>query len=311
MLKDGLMLNVSYDQYCGINTPDPYKKPYKPVINILKEAYSAVVENRNTDSARYVARIADKFVVFSRNGNVIERDIYPNIFSLLATLTLKPKKKMKYTFCSTDPVFAVLNAVLEFSKRHSITIAYEERGEFVIIYVINEMGNLFCFFKPKNQREELLTIIYDFRRNTVKRVKQVDVFSEIDKGEICVQYFKTDRFGNVTVTDDTNQIRGKSLLKHDMKVSLTATVIKHKDKVPHYKIEFPDRSATDFVSLQQLGGVSMKVLEFLKNGIKVKGVISDIIFSDLKKEEGELGSTLYFLEKYRIESILERGMKKG
>lgn len=39
-------------------------------------------------------------------------------------------------------------------------------------------------------------------------------------------------------------------------------------------------------------------------------MIRDLAFSDLKKEDLEVGSTLYFLEKYKIEFMIEKLLRR-
>ncbi|MCU0821844.1 MAG: class I adenylate cyclase, partial [Spirochaetes bacterium] len=310
ILKDGLKFKKSYDDFCAINTPDPYKKPYKPVISNFKEAYTAIVEGSEDRSARYLMRLADRFIMYTRHGNTVEKEEFQNIFNLLATISLKPKRRFEYKFSTAEPVFSVLNAVHEFSKKYSITIAYEEKGNILVIYVVNEKGNMFTFFKPAKQSEDYLVNMYDFCQNITKRVKGVDVFSEIDRGGIGVQYFKTDRFGNVSVTDDSQQIRGQWVLKHGRHNSLTMSVAKHKAAEPLYNIIFPDMSSTGFIPVKSMGTAAQKIIALKKAGQLFDSIIRDLVFSDLTKEENELGSTLYFIEKYKIESIFDKLIKK-
>ncbi len=310
ILRDGLRLKKSYEEFCAINTPDQYKKPYKPIISNFKEAYSAIVESREDKSARYIMRVADRFVMYTRHGKTVEKEEFQNIFNLLATITLKPKRSFVYSFSTSEPVFSVLNAVYDFSKKYSITVAYEEKGNILIIYVVNEMGNLFTFFKPAKQGEEYLINMYDFCQNITKRVKGVDVFSEIDRGGICVQYFKTDRFGNITVTDDTQSIRGQCVLQQDRNNSLTLSVARHKAAEPMYNVVFPDKSSSGFIPIKNMGSLAQKITDIKKSGQLSDTVIRDLVFSDLTKEEKELGSTLYYIEKYKIESIFDKMIRK-
>ncbi len=311
VLRDGLKQKKSFENYCALNTPDPYKKIYKSIINLFKEAYTALIENTNTDSARFITHIGNKFIVFTRNGDTLEKNEFPNIFNLLATVTLKPKKQIEYKFPSNDAALSSLDAVFNISKNHPITIAYEEKGDFIITYIINENGNLFTFFKPKISKNDFLSDLFNFCQNIIKRVKKMDVFSSIDKGDICVQYFKTDRFGKLSTSDDTHTIKGQSVLKYENTNALTASVIKHKNNEPFYNIIFPDKASSGFIPIKDFGKLSKKILELRNSGIQVNNTIKDLVFSDLKKEEITLGSTLYFLEKYRIESILEKITKKS
>ena len=308
VLKDGYRLKKNFDNYCAINTPDPYKKPYKRIITLFKEAYTAIVENEKKGPARFIANIGNKFVMFSRYGDKIENDIYPNLLSLLTAVTLKPYRQVTYSFFSGDAMFAPLITTQTFTEKTSIAISYEEKANFIIVYIINETGNIFTFIKPISMKEEFLIYLYDFCQKALKRLSTIPQFANIKKGEPKINKLKIDRFGELSVSDETANIKGKLILVSENKRALAATISRKEDGT-FYNIFFQDKSSSGFIPFKNLGSISVKLLEDKRKGINANTIIRDIVISDLKKNEMEMGSTLYFFEKYKIESMLDKGMR--
>jgi adenylate cyclase, class 1 len=309
VIHDGFRLKRSFENYCAINTPDPYKKPFKRVISLFKEAYSVLIEDDKSISARFIINIGSKFIMITKDAGKIEKEIFSNIVSLLGAVTLKPKKQMTYNFFSGDPSLASLSTVLSLAEKKSITAAYEEKGNFIFIYIINETGNLFTFAKPAAAKEDFLVYLYDFCQCIIKRINKSTQYSKIAKPDVKIHRIKTDRFGEITVADETATIRGKLILVSENKRALTASVSKH-DNETYYNIVYQDNSSSGLVSFKNLGNISVKLMNDRQKGLTVSTVVRDLVFSDLQKNEMEMGSTVYFLEKYKIESMLERGMKK-
>lgn len=309
ILKDGCRLAKSFENYCAINTPDPYKKPYKRLISLFKEAYSVIVENKRKKSARFITNIGNKYVMFTRDQDRIEKDVYPNLYNLLAAVTLKPKEQIVYHFFSGDPVFNPLNALYNQNANNPIRVAFEEKGNFLIVYIINETGNFFTFINPLKRKEECLVSLYDFCQNVSGRVSKACDYSDISRGEIRISRIAVDRYGELSVDDETAIIKGKYVLSCDNKKSLMAAVSRHKGSETVYNIVFPDKVSSGFVSFNNLSGISVSIVQYQKRGIDVSTFISDLVFSDLKPNEISMGSTLYFLEKYKMESMFARGIR--
>ncbi len=310
VLKDGYKLKRNFENYCSINTPDPYKKPYKRIISLFKEAYSVIVEDEKSTSARFIANVRNKFIMITRDGNKIEGDVYPNFFSLLTAVTLKPKKQIVYGFFSGDPAFAPLSVLHSLTEKNTITVAYEEKGNILITYIINETGNLFSFIKPLSIKEEFLIYLFDFCQNINKRIGKILENSGLKRSETKINKLKTDKFGELTVVDETASIKGKLILISENKRGLAAAIERH-DNETYYNIVYQDKTSSGFVSFKNLGNISTKLLQDRKKGINVNTIVRDLVFSNNTKDQSAMGSTVYFLEKYKIESMLEKGMKKA
>ncbi|MBN2038751.1 MAG: class I adenylate cyclase [Spirochaetes bacterium] len=308
VLKDGYKLQKNFDSFCAINTPDQYKKPYKRAISLFKEAYAAIVEDRKNTSVRFVAIIANKYVMFTRDNDNIEMDVYPNLFNFLAAVTLKPKNSLFITFFSNDSVFIPLASLRNGLIRNLFSIAYEEKGNFIIVYIINERGNLFTFVKSISLKDEFLLYLYDFCQNISKRIFIARKSGTVSN-EVKIMRMDTDRYGKLSITDESSLIRGKLVLTAEFKRALVTSVSRHQGNETYYNIVFPDKSSSGFIPFKSLVSISTKLIKDKKQGPGTFAIVRDLVFSDLNQNEIEMGSTLYFLEKYKIESMLEKGMK--
>jgi adenylate cyclase, class 1 len=309
VLKDGYRLKRNFEDYCSLNTPDPYKKPYKRIIGLFKEAYSVIVENEKSSSARFIANIQNKFVMITRDGKKIEHEVFPNLFGLLTAATLKPKKEIAYGFFTGDPAFAPLSALNSLAEKNSIAVAYEEKGNLLVAYIMNESGNLFSFIKPLSMKEEFLVYLYDFCQNLFKRIGKTFEQKIGKKNETKINKLKTDKFGELTVVDETASIKGKLILISENKRGLSAAIEKRGNET-FYNIVYQDKTSSGFISFKDLGKISAKLLQDRGKGINVTTIVRDLAFSS-NKDQSVMGSTAYFMEKYKIESMIEKGMKKA
>ncbi|MDY6934641.1 MAG: class I adenylate cyclase [Spirochaetota bacterium] len=310
ILRDGLKLKRGFDDYCAINTPEPHKKLYKRITNMFKEAYSFIVEKKINTAARYVTNMNGKYIVITRDGEKIDEAIYPNIISLISTLTLRPKREIVYKFYGDESLLSALNRYYDLFQRDSISIAYEERGDFVFAYIINESGNIFVYFYPLKAKDEFLVFLYGFCLNIIKRVKQVSMFSNLKTDMVNVYCLRTDRFGKLSIIDESNFLQGQHLLKYNTRSTLVASISKHKGKETLYNIVGPGDVSSDFIAAGNFHSLSGMLNELRDNAIHVN-IIRDLVFTDLRKEEAVLGSTLYFLEKYKLELLIEKAMRKN
>jgi hypothetical protein len=73
-----------------------------------------------------------------------------------------------------------------------------------------------------------------------------------------------------------------------------------------YNVLFPDNVSSGFMSIKELGSVMEKMKELRVSGVPVSGIFRDLFFTDLLDEDLRWGSTLYFLEKYKLELLVDR-----
>ena len=97
VLTDGIKLRLPYDDYCAINVPEPFKKMYKFLDRLFRDAYSFIVTEDHTSSLRFVTRIGGSFVAITRDGNKVTLSKQANLLTLLALHDTVTQKKRWHT----------------------------------------------------------------------------------------------------------------------------------------------------------------------------------------------------------------------
>ena len=309
ILNDAMQLKRTYDEYCLVNTPAPYKKFFKQVEGMLRESYNFIVHSSEKEAARFVTMLEDKIFIITRNRDTVSVNVHDSLVKMLATLTLKPAARISYMFFGENPSIKKLQAIYENSRGAAVTIAYEEAGKQLIIYVINEKGNLFTFFKPAIMKREFLIYLYGFCVNTGKRIAPFSAQEEIDVSTIRCIRLGTDRRGQVLVEDESKNLRGDYLANYARSKSLRVQIARHMGDETFYNIAFPDDISSGFMTMNEFYSVGQKLKDLMCSNIEFVPCVGDLSYTDLEEREKQLGSTLFFVEKYRLEFIITSMLK--
>jgi adenylate cyclase class 1 len=309
ILGDGLNLRRPFDGYVSIVTPESYKKHYKSVITIFREAYRLIVEDTDAENARFVTRLGDKYLSFTRDKSGLACETFANLINLLASNSLKPRPSIKYRFFGDDPQLEKINAIYENHRPFSLTIAYEETGERVILHIVNETGNIFVFVRPPQMKDPVLLNLYDFCNIVTKQVNEQSGRERILKQNLKIFKMKTDKFGAVSFTDMTKLIEAEFLGKFSMNNTLCMSVSYTMGDTPFYDFTFPDKVKSGFMTTKEIYSVAEKIRELRKQGIDVLNIIKDI--SITCKNRPFTHSTQYFMEKFKMEFLVDTHLKQG
>jgi len=106
------------------------------------------------------------------------------------------------------------------------------------------------------------------------------------------------------VVNESKRIEDVYLLKYQTKRSLSAEIFKHKAEQSLYRLKNSDGTASDPVTIK---GIAERVQEGKISLQPGPVIIDEIVIMDRTEEDREVGSTLYFVEKYRLETLLEKG----
>jgi len=313
VLRDGVRLGRPFDDYCAVIAPEIYKKAFKRVQTIFRESYAAIVERGGKGeeaSARFITRIGEQYVMVTRDGAEVNAQTFPSYAVLLAAKTLNPKPRMRYVFFDDEGPLAALDALYRMGREHHIVMAYEERGEAMLCYVIDENGNLFSFIRPTAQRDEVLVYLYGFCRSVLKRLKASSSFSLLAEGNILVHRLAFDKFGKFTVSDESINVHKRYIVGYSGERSIAVQVARHLSDETFYNVLFPDGVSSGFMSTGELYAVSDRIRKLRQAGHDLATCVRDITFTDLTDAEAKLGSTIYLLEKYKLESVIEKGLRQ-
>lgn len=301
MLKDGLELKLPFDDYCLINSPGTHKRFCKNFIQLFRESYKAIVQNPIPYS-RFIGELEGIYFTAIRN-NTIQVQAFDHIVKVLTTLTLKPDMEAHYTFYGDSYHLQVLHSLYNKRLQKGITIGYIEDTDRLQVTIINEKGNIFTFFAPKNIKNVFLYHIYGFCTNILKRLPSST--RESESSIICYSA-QADRRGGISLIDETGKIHGDYLLNFTKSKALRVQVARHMGNEIFYNFIFPDNVSSGFMTIKELYSVKRKLLELKNMGMTLYPYIGELVFNDLNQKEMVLGSSIYFVEKYKLELMLQR-----
>jgi len=304
VLRDGLKLRRDFDSTCAIVSPEPYSKIYRNIEKLFREAYDFMVLDRTGRPKRLVTRVGMQYVSFYREKEKVSAVSFPDLIRMLTTITLKPKKLVMNRFFGEDSRITILEDIMRTRKENSLSIVFEEREKYVLVYLANEKGNLFTFIQQRDLEEQFLVSIYRLCKNTVSRINTFKSVPDINQN-IRLSRLQIDRFSRHTFSDETKKIENLIFLQYREKRGLAVSVTRHSQDSTQYVFTYPDRSTSGYIPLSGIQSTVGPVLQGL--GMSTS-FVDEIQFTDLTFEELSMGSTLYFLEKYRLEYLIG---KKG
>jgi len=304
VLRDGLKLRRDFDSTCAIVSPEPYSKIYRSIEKLFREAYDFMVLDRTGRPKRLVTRVGMQYVSFYREKEKVSSVSFPDLIRMLTTITLKPKKLVMNRFFGEDSRMTILEDIMRTRKENSLSIVFEEREKYVLVYLANEKGNLFTFIQQRDLEEQFLVSIYRLCKNTVSRINTFKSVPDINQN-IRLSRLQIDRFSRHTFSDETKKIENLIFLQYREKRGLAVSVTRHSQDSTQYVFTYPDRSTSGYIPLSGIQSTVGPVLQGL--GMSTS-FVDEIQFTDLTFEELSMGSTLYFLEKYRLEYLIG---KKG
>jgi adenylate cyclase class 1 len=305
IIKEGIISRQKFDEYCVIVTPEPYKKHYKDIELIFKEAYEFIIQHDKRFSFRFVARLGGKYVMVTRDGDAVSLQSDADIVKAMTRISLNSRPIISYSFYSSDTRLQILDAVYKMRKKNSITAVFEETGEYLLMYVVNERDNIFTFIKPKKFKEEAVIFLYEFCQNAVRRANSLDSVHRINEG-VQLYQIAVDRFGKFSCENRNQWIEQIYLPKSKSKRAIAALVKKSPSGETEYSIAFQGSKSSDSMPLKRIPGYLDAIA---RSDASVSGAIHDIVFSGMEESDIHLGTTPYFSEKYRLEIIIDKIIK--
>lgn len=307
ILNDGLQQHLRFNEFCLIYTPASYKKGLKSLIKLFQESYEFVVEKKSKGARRFIGCWLNKYIMVTQVAENVAVMPFDSIQQFYGTMSIKPAKVIDYNFLSeSGRDIAALSFLYSVRKENEITVAYEENGKFVYIYTIDENKNYYINIKPLVQKESLFIFTFGFLLNTISRVKKNNQLSNLrDKG---IRFYKLqgDRLDQFSVYDETERVSQLYYSKVSLFEGIYADAAKYQQGEVLYNIIFNDKSRMENVTIKELGAVAQRVKKDQLTGKKIFPALSVINFTDLKEKDKELGTTIYLLEKYKFELVLER-----
>ncbi len=306
VLSDGAFLKRDYDEYCAIYSPEPFKKIYKDIETTFKESYEFLYGDTTKQTCRLVTCVGDQYIIVSREGNRATVDTVTNFIKMLTTITLKPKRDVVHRFLGEENHLGLIEEIYAKRRPNFFSFLYEEKGDYLFVYVINENGNLFTFMKQKSRKEEVLSYMYYFCRYVINRINRYNSIPDINDN-IMVYRITVDRYGKIEFVNESKNLEELFLIKYQKKKALALTVNRSGSNETTYTITFPDNTSTGPLRLSEIPAA---VVRYRSEYGAFPEHVYDIYFQEMTKGDLTLGSSLFFLEKYRAELIIDKALKR-
>lgn len=295
VIKDGPMNNRNFDEFCYFVSPDPHKKLYKNIEKTFRNAYDFFVSGKKFVKQRLLISIDNNLVCATKEDKEIAVASFSSDIELLSYVSQRPFRYPDNRIYSEDNFdLSLIDEIYGKKINNIITMVCEERQKYFMIYVIDENGNLFTFIKRKGEGDPL-PVYYRFCMNTIANIKQAKTGKNISDD---IQFYKleVDKFGKINFKDDSKNLRQLDSLFSNTDNGITVDVGSKEGKTL-YSI----RGSGLKPDAVTLAGIPDKLKEL---GKKRTSEIVEIKFHNLASERMEMGSTIYFYEKYRLEKVI-------
>ncbi len=308
ILMNGLKLKRDYNDYCSVFSPEPTRKLYRDIEKTFSESYSSIVQENHSGARCLVLNISGKYLVInSDNGKEVKIDTVDNPLKMMATITLNPRKQLTYDFQGRDNFIKAMAESYKNRENNGISILYQETKKHLFAYVINERGNMFIFVKSADLKKEILVNLYRFSLNSINTLNGFHYFPDIKK-RIPVYKLNLDKEGHYSVKEETGLISNLISKNSAGKESADAVISRYMTRDNYYSLKFYDNSSTEFIPLEKIPGLVSNLRKKKNHNLQM---IESIEISDIKSEDISTGTSIYFIEKYKIELMIEKSRMKN
>ncbi|HPW51886.1 MAG TPA: class I adenylate cyclase [Spirochaetota bacterium] len=311
IVRDGIMMKKGFEEFCSFSAPETHKKPYKDIMLLYKDSYNFIVSSPEDKPLRFVSKAGISYVLILRDGNQVEAELHPNMMRLFSAITLKPGKAASYKFYNSEESgLDSLDLAYQNAAPQTISIFYEIKSDFIFAYVVNEVGNLFIFIKPKSLEENFLAQLFIFSKNTLEKVRGLNKFTPIRSDAMNVKMITRDRLGKITFVDKTENTSNLYFGKYSKNSAYSVLINKKMGNEPFYSIKFPDGIESGLMEADQMYSVADKIQALKISGSKINNLICDIDYTGIESEN-QITTSTFFADKFSIEMNVDKFTKSG
>ena len=294
VLKDGPMNNRNFDEFCYFVSPEPHKKLYKNIEKTFRNAYDFFVSGKQYVKQRLLISIDNNLVCATKEDKEISVASFGSDIELLSYVSQRPFRYPDNRIYSEDNTeLSIIDEIYGKRINNTITMVYEDKQKYLMIYIIDENGNLFTYIKRKGEGDPVPGT-YRFCMNTISNIRKSKLGKNINEEILCYK-LDVDKFGKVNFKDDSRNVRQLDSLYSNTENGVMIDV-----GLSEGNTLYSARSTGGRSKAVTLSGIPGMLKEIGKNRTCE---IIDIKFHNFPAERMEIGSTIYFYEKYRIEKI--------
>jgi adenylate cyclase class 1 len=306
VVKDAIGISAPRDHVLDVATPSGAGQVYRELSGLVLDGFQHV--SIPEGYRRYVTSLGNGFITLCRQEEEVDSDIYINQVRLLSSLSLKPRSRIAYHFAGTDSRMKLLNFLYEQHRQGTLGVYYQEMKKYLFVFCINEEGNLFSFIRQAEGARGSLIIMFHFCRVVTQLIKKQGNAAP----PVGFYRIESDAAGNLSLTNQSRRIRDfylvhfkseKEPLDSDNDVrGISARLVQDGDTLT-YELKLPGQ--------KPLQPSHLANLPELLNGrlIDLKGAERQIASLQLAGTTSNRTSTPYFLEKTRLEFVIERARR--
>jgi adenylate cyclase class 1 len=295
IIKDGPMNNRNFDEFCYFVSPEPHKKLYKNIEKTFRNAYDFFVNGKQYVKQRLLISIDNNLVCATKEDKEISVASFSSDIELLSYVSQRPFRYPDNRIYSEDNFeLSMIDEIYGKRVNSTITMVFEDKQKYTMIYVIDENGNLFTYIKRKGEGDPV-PACYRFCMNTISNIRKAKIGKNINEDIQCFK-LDVDKFGKFSFKDDSRNVRQLDSLYSNTENGIMIDVAL-KDGNTFYSI----RTSGGRTAAVTLSGIPAILRQIGKNRTCE---IIDIKFHNFPADKTEVGSTIYFYEKYRIEKVI-------
>jgi len=294
VIKDGPINNRNFDEFCYFVSPEPHKKIYKQIEKTFRNAYDFFLSGKQYVKQRLLISIDNNLVCATKEDKEITVASFSSDIELLSYVSQRPfRYPDNRIYPDENFELTIIDEVYGKRTNSTLSMIYEDKQKYLMVYIIDENGNLFTYIKKKGEGDPV-PCSYRFCMNTILNIKKTNTGKAINEDMQCYK-LDVDKFGKINIKDDLRNVRQLDSFYNSGNGIMIDVALK--DGITLYSI----RSSEGRTSAVTLSGIPEKLKEIGKNRTSE---IIDIKFHNFPKERIDIGSTIYFYEKYRIEKVI-------
>lgn len=297
VIKDGLYFGREFDDFCVFASPEPHKRLYKNIEKTYRAAYEFFLRGKDYVNQRCFTSIDNNLVCVTREENEVSVASFNGVVEMLSYISLRPYRYPDLKINSEENnQLKILEEIYAKRITGAINIIYEEKPKYLVIYVIDENGNIFNFIKKKSEASPF-EYLYRFCGNTLKNIKTSKTNRSVNPDIYCHR-LEVDKFGKFNFRDESRKMRELDQISSDFPDGIKVEVINNQGQT-YYIVN--RKQASIGPALYSAMNEKLKQLRTSASGPME---IIDLKFRHFPDEKLEAGSTHYFLEKYKLEKIM-------
>jgi len=295
IIKDGPLNNRNFDEFCYFVSPDPHKKMYKNIEKTFRNAYDFFVTGKQYVKQRLVISIDNNLVCATKEDKEISVTSFSSDTELLSYISQRPFRYPDNRIYTEDNFeLTVIDEIYGKRMNSTISMIYEDKSKYLMIYIIDENGNIFAYIKRKGEGDPVPGS-YRFCMNAISSIKKSNCSKNVNDD---IRYYKLDidKFGKINFKDESKNMRQMDSLYTNTESGIVVDVEFNEGKTLYSIRNNGEKSG--IVTLSGIPDLLKKI------GKKRICEIIDIKFHNFPQERMEIGSTIYLYEKYKIEKVI-------